>query len=90
MSLKDKLFAEGMKLTSNPAVSKLMQDERFMRLVVAAMSMPGRVSTFSAEQRERFAKEMGLATSDEVRDLKRQLGALEDALRRVERKLDGR
>jgi hypothetical protein len=86
MSLKDKLFAEGMKLSSTPAVSKLMQDERFMRLVVAAMSMPGRVSTFTAEQRERFAREMGLATSDEVRDLKRQLGALEDAVRRLERR----
>lgn len=87
MSLKDKLVAEGMKLTQNPAVGKLLQDERFMRLVVLAMSMPGRVSTFTAEQKERFAKEMGLATSDEVRDLKRQLGALEDTVRRLERKI---
>ncbi len=87
MSLKDKLLTEGMKLTQNPAVGKLLQDERFMRLVVLAMSMPGRVSTFTAEQKERFAKEMGLATSDEVRDLKRQIGALEDTVRRLERKI---
>lgn len=87
MSLKEKLVAEGMKLTQSPAVGKLLQDERFMRLVVLAMSMPGRVSTFTAEQKERFAKEMGLATSDEVRDLKRQLGALEDTVRRLERKI---
>ncbi|HTJ81204.1 MAG TPA: hypothetical protein VL400_05750 [Polyangiaceae bacterium] len=86
MSLKDKLLAEGMKLSSNPAVSKLLADERFMRLVVAAMSVPGRLSTFTAEQRERFATEMGLATSDEVRDLKRRVVALEDAVRRLERK----
>jgi polyhydroxyalkanoate synthesis regulator phasin len=76
MSIKDKLVSVG----------KLMQDERFMRLVVLAMSMPGRVSTFTAEQKERFAKEMGLATQEEVRDLKRQVGALEDAVRRLERK----
>jgi cell division FtsZ-interacting protein ZapD len=87
MSLKDKLVAEGMKLTQSPAVGKLLQDERFMRLVVLAMSMPGKVSTFTAEQKERFAKEMGLATSDEVRDLKRQLSALEDTVRRLERKI---
>ncbi|NUO54942.1 MAG: hypothetical protein HOV80_39385 [Polyangiaceae bacterium] len=86
MSIKDKLVSEGLKLTQSPTVGKLMQDERFMRLVVLAMSMPGRVSTFTAEQKERFAKEMGLATQEEVRDLKRQVSALEDALRRLERK----
>jgi hypothetical protein len=86
MSIKDKLVSEGLKLTQNPTVGKLLQDERFMRLVVLAMSMPGRVSTFTAEQKERFAKEMGLATQEEVRDLKRQVGALEDAVRRLERK----
>jgi hypothetical protein len=87
MSLKDKLLSEGMKLSQNPAVSKLIQDERFMKLVVLAMSMPGRFSTFTAEQKERFAKEMGLATSDEVRDLKRTITALEDTVRRLERKI---
>ena len=85
-SLKDKLLSEGMKLTQSPAVAKLMADERFMRLVVLAMSMPGRVATFSGEQKERFAREMGLATSDEVRDLKRRLVALEDTVRRMDRR----
>jgi hypothetical protein len=86
MSLKDRLFAEGMRLSQSPAMAKLLADERFMRMVVAAMSMPGRVATFSAEQKERFAKEMGLATADEVRDLKRQVAGLEDAIRRLERR----
>jgi len=86
MAIKDRLLAETVKLTQNPAVAKLLADERFMKLVVTAMSMPGRVSTFTAEQKERFAREMGLATADEVRDLKRQLAAVEDALRRLERK----
>jgi hypothetical protein len=86
MSLKDRLFAEGMRISQSPAMAKLLADERFMKMVVAAMSMPGRVATFSAEQKERFAKEMGLATADEVRDLKRQVAGLEDALRRLERR----
>lgn len=87
MALKDRILAETMKLSQNPSVAKLLADERFMRLVVTAMSMPGRVSTFTAEQKERFAREMGLATTDEVRDLKRQVSALEDSLRRLERRL---
>ncbi len=81
MALKDKLMSEGMKLAANPAVAKLMQDERFMKLVMAAMSMPGRVNTFTAEQKEHFAKAMGLATQEEVRDLKRTVAALERAPR---------
>jgi len=76
-----------LKLSQNAAVQKLLADERFMKLVVLGMSMPGRVSTFTGEQKERFAKEMALATSDEVRDLKRQVASLEDSLRRLERRV---
>jgi hypothetical protein len=77
MALKDKLISEGMKLAANPNVAKLMQDERFMKWFMSAMSVPGRVSSFTAEQKETFAKTMGLATADEVRDLKRTVAALE-------------
>lgn len=77
MSLKDKVMAEGMKLATNPQVAKLMQDERVMKLVMTAVSMPGKVQTFTAEQKEAFARSMGLATQDEVKDLKRQIAALE-------------
>ncbi len=87
MTLKDKLVAEGLKLASNPQVAKLMQDERFMRLVMTAMAMPGRVSTFTAEQKEQFSKAMGLATVDEVRALRRSLETLEDTVARLESKL---
>ncbi len=90
MALKDKLMAEGMKLANNPQVAKLMQDERFMKLVMTAMSMPGKVSTYTTEQKEHFAKAMGLATQEEVRDLKRTVSALERAVSRLEGKLDGR
>jgi cell division FtsZ-interacting protein ZapD len=84
MALKDKLMSEGMKLAANPAVSKLMQDPRFLRLVMQAMSMPGKMSTFTTEQKEHFARAMGLATEEEVRDLKRTVAALERAVARLE------
>lgn len=74
---------EGMKLAGNPAVAKLMQDPRFMRLVMTAMAMPGKVSSFTAEQKEAFAKAMGLATEEEVRDLKRTVAALERQLAKL-------
>jgi len=83
-TLKDKLVSEGMRLATNPTVAKLMQDPRFMRLVMSAMAMPGRVSTFTTEQKEAFAKSMGLATQDEVRDLKRTVAALERAVAKLQ------
>jgi ubiquinone biosynthesis protein UbiJ len=86
MTLKDKLMSEGMKLAANPQVAKMMQDERFMKLVMTAMAMPGKVSTFTTEQKETFAKAMGLATQEEVRDLKRTVAALERTVARLERK----
>jgi hypothetical protein len=85
MGIRDKLMTEGMRLASNPAVAKLMQDERFMRLVMAAVAMPGRVQTFTTEQKEQFARTMGLATAEEVRDLKRVVASLEETIARLER-----
>jgi polyhydroxyalkanoate synthesis regulator phasin len=83
-TLKDRLVSEGMKLATNPSVAKLMQDERFMKLVMTAMAMPGRVSSFTTEQKEAFAKSMGLATQEEVRDLKRTVAALERAVAKLQ------
>ncbi|MDC3955064.1 hypothetical protein [Polyangium jinanense] len=88
MSIKDRIVSEGMKLAASPQVAKLMQDERFMKLVMTAMSMPGRVSTFTTEQKEAFAKSMGLATSDEVRDLRRVVSSLEQSVSRLRAKLE--
>ena len=85
MKLKDRIVSEGMKLATDPRVAKLMQDERFMRLVMTAMSMPGRVSNYTTEQKEAFAKAMGLATADEVRDLKRVVSSLEETVARLQR-----
>src|SRR3954470_10744296 len=84
MSLKDRLMSEGMRLAGNPAGAQLMQDERFMRLIMTAMAMPGRVSSFTTEQKELFAKTMGLATQEEVRDLKRTIAALERTVARLQ------
>jgi hypothetical protein len=90
MTLKDKLVSEGLKLAGNPQVAKLMQDPRFMGLVMSAMAVPGRVSTFTSEQKEQFAKTMGLATVDEVRSLRRAIESMEDTLARLETKLSER
>ena len=80
MSLKKTLMSQGMKLMSDPRMMKLMQNEQFMKAMMTAMSVPGRIDGFTKEQAERFAKVMRLATSREVKDLKRTVRALEEQL----------
>lgn len=85
MSLKKKMLEEGMKLMSDPRVMKLMQDERVMKAVMGAMSMPGRVQSFTQDQAEKIAKAMALATEDEVKDLRRTVRRLEEEVARMRR-----
>ncbi|MBK6692070.1 MAG: hypothetical protein IPG50_07690 [Myxococcales bacterium] len=85
MSLKKKLLSESMKLISDPRVTKLMQDERVMKALMAAMSMPGKMQTFTHEQVEKLAKAMALATEDEVKDLRRTVRRLEEEMSKMRR-----
>ncbi len=87
-SFKKSLLKQGMKLMTDPRVMKLMQDERVMKAVMTAMSMPGKVQSFTAEQVQSLAKAMALATEDEVKDLKRTVRRLEEELARLDRKAD--
>lgn len=77
---------QGLKVATDPRVSKILQDERVMKAVMQMMSVPGKVQTFGAEQVEKLAKAMQLATEDEVKDLKRQIRRLEDEVSRLEKR----
>ena len=90
MSLKKTITTQGMKLMSDPRVLKLMQDERFMKLMMTAMSVPGRVQTFTDEQKEAFAAAMGLAPEQQVKDLQRTVRSLETQLAEMRKKLGER
>lgn len=89
MGIKDEVKKRGLQLMSDPRVGKLMQNEQFMRAMMAVIQVPGKVETFTTEQTERFAKMMRLATADEVKDLKRQVKNLEADLARIKKKLEG-
>jgi hypothetical protein len=74
---------QGMKLMSDPRVQKLMQDERVMKALMAAMSAPGKAQSFARDQVETIAKAMALATEGEVKDLRRTVRKLEEELARM-------
>ena len=72
-----------MKWMSDPRVVKLMQDERFMKLMMLALSVPGKAQTFARDRVEALARSMSLATEGEVKDLRRTVRKLEDELRQL-------
>lgn len=89
-SLKKQLLDQGLKLMADPRVLKMMQDPRVMKAVIAAMSVPGKVTSLTQDGVERIAKAMALATEDEVTDLKRTVRKLEDEVARMKREKDKR
>jgi polyhydroxyalkanoate synthesis regulator phasin len=87
MSIKDKVLEEGMKLASHPAIAPILQDERFMKLFMAALAMPGRIEQLTDEQRANLVRVLGVATKDEVADLRRAVRSLEDEVARLRAEL---
>lgn len=88
MNLKDEVKKRGLQLLSDPRVSKLMQNEQFMRAMMTVVQVPGKVETFTTEQTERFAKMMRLATAEDVKTLKRQVKTLEADVARLKKRLE--
>ena len=84
-SIKQTLMDRGIKLMTDPRVMKMMQDPRVMKAVMGAMSMPGKVQSFTNEQAEKIAKAMALATEDEVKDLQRTVRRLEEEVARLQK-----
>jgi UbiD family decarboxylase len=78
MDMKQRLMQRGIELMSNPTVMKLMQDERVMKVVMNAMSLPAKVTTMTETAGEKIAKTMHMATEQEVKDLKRTIRRLEE------------
>ena len=88
MNLKKKVLQHGMKLMSSPSVMKLIQDDRFTKAVVTALSLPGRITSAAQEHTDRIAHMMSLATEQEVRDLRRTVRSLEHQISELKHELE--
>jgi len=83
MSLKDKVMSEGLKLAGHPAIAGLLQDERFMKLVMTALSVPGKLTELSEDQKANLLRLLGAAPQRDVDDLKRAVRSLESEVTRL-------
>jgi hypothetical protein len=78
--LRKGLMKQGLRLLSDPRIAKWMQDERVMRAVMVAMSVPGKAQSFAREHLESIARAMALATEADVNDIRRTMRKFEDEL----------
>lgn len=77
MSIKDEMMKRGMQMMSDPRVGKLMQNPQFMKVMMAALQVPGKVNTFTNEQAKHLAASLRLATAEDMKDLQRTVKRLE-------------
>jgi polyhydroxyalkanoate synthesis regulator phasin len=84
MSIKDEMLKRGMQMMSDPRVAKLMQNPQFMKVMMAAMQVPGKVNTFTNEQAKVLASALRLATAEDLKDLQRTVKRLERQIAKLE------
>jgi hypothetical protein len=83
-SLKDVLVGQAMKLAGNPRVTKLVSDPRVMNAAMKAMSLGGAMKTNMDKAGRLAAGVFGLATQDEVANLRQTIQTLEDQVASLE------
>jgi hypothetical protein len=79
-SIKDVVIGQAMKLAGSPRVSKLVSDPRLMNAAMKAMSVGGAVKTNLDKAGRLAAGTFGLATHEEVTNLRTTIQQLEDQL----------
>lgn len=83
MNLKKTLTKGALRMLEDPRVHKLVQDPRVWRGISAAWSARGELVRNFDEHSRRIAKELGLKTPAEVRELERTIEELRSELERV-------
>jgi hypothetical protein len=79
-SIKDVVVGQAFKLAGSPRVSKLVSDPRLMNAAMKAMSMGGVLKSNLDKAGRVAAGTFGLATHEEVANLRTTIQQLEDQL----------
>jgi len=87
--LKKEAMKKGMQLMSSPTFMKMMSDPRVMKAIGQAFALRGQISSEVDAKLRNAAATFGLATEDEVRELRRTISRMESAMTEMEKKSDG-
>jgi hypothetical protein len=79
-SIKDVVVGQALKLAASPSVTKLASDPRLMNAAMKALSVGGMVKSNLDKAGQAAAGTFGLATHEEVANLRTTIQQLEDQL----------
>ena len=83
---KDAMVSRAVRLMSDPRISRVMGDDRFMKVAMKAVGVGGSIKA-ELDRATRFAAGLfGLATQEEVSVLRSTIQSLEDNLAIMESK----
>jgi len=83
-SIKDVVVGQAFKLAGSPRVSKIVSDPRLMNAAMKAMTVGGAVKTNLDKAGRLAAGAFGLATHEEVANLRTTIQQLEDQVASLE------
>lgn len=83
-SVRDVVLGRAMKLAGDPRVTKLVTDPRVMNAAMKAMSLGGQIKGELDKAGRLAAGVFGLATQDEVANLRSTIQNLEDTIAGLE------
>jgi len=76
--VKDVVVGRAMKLVSDPRVTKMVSSPKVMNAAMKAMSLSGQVKSQADKATKLAAGVFGLATQDEISQLRTTINDLED------------
>jgi hypothetical protein len=83
-SIKDVVVGQAFKLAGSPRVSKIVSDPRLMSAAMKAMTVGGAVKTNLDKAGRLAAGTFGLATHEEIANLRTTIQQLEDQVATLE------
>lgn len=88
MNLRKTVTTRLFKLAQSPQVMELAANPRLMGALLKLLALRGQLSTAAGTATDSLARSLGLATRDEVRELRRTVRRLEELLRQEQESRD--
>lgn len=82
---KQEVLKGAMKAMSNPTVQKIVSNEKTQKAFASAFKASYQLKTQIDDTKANVAKRMNLATSDDLRSMKRELDRLQRQVERLKR-----
>jgi cell division protein FtsB len=88
VGLRDELKNRAAGLLGEPRVFQALQSEQLSRALAAVLDASGRLSSLTAEQRERVVRSLGLASQADLQKLEQRVEELEAQVARLRQSRD--